>query len=165
MTFYDYAKSEFELYFKTQKPPKNDEEIKLRKNLEETIESIGMIVDQSIFDANVIRTFIDRMLRFRTFSPLTGADEEWELYKESDGESVQAYINKRCPSVIKYIDATSKEIAVDLNGIIFKDSLGNYYKDPNRARVIEFPYNPPITPEAVLDEEETKEKEETNNNE
>lgn len=160
MTFYEYAKSEFELYFKTQRPPKDDEEIRLRKHLEETIESIGMMVDQSIFDANIIRTFIDKMLRFRTFSPLTGADDEWELFDDGEEQPVKAYINKRCPSVIKYVDASGKELAVDINAIIFKDLNGKYYKDLNRAKIIEFPYNPPISPEEIIDEE----KEENKNN-
>lgn len=158
MTFNEYAKSEFELYFKSQKPAKDDKEVELRKNLEETIESIALIVDQSIFDAQVLRAFIDRMLKFRTFTPLTGADDEWELHDDGKDGSVQSYINKRCPSVIKFVEASGKETAVDLNGIIFKDGHGNYYKDPNRARVIEFPYNPPLTPEEVLDEEQKEEK-------
>lgn len=156
MTFNEYAKQEFELYFKTQRPAKDDDEQKLRQHLEETIESIGMIVDQSIFDANVLKAFIDRMMRFRTFSPLTGADDEWEEYVDDAEGSVKTYINKRCPSVIKYVDKTGKTFAVDINALIFKDVHGKYYKDLNRAKIIEFPYNPPISPEEVLDAEEEK---------
>jgi hypothetical protein len=160
MTFNEYAKKEFEIYFQNQKPPKDEDEVKMRKHLEETIESIGMIVDQSIFDSRVLLTFIERMLKFRTFYPLTGAEDEWEEYKEfQNPNGVKAYINKRCPSVIKYTDVKGGVTCVDINALIFKDSKGEYYKDLNRAKIIEFPYNPPINPEEVLNEEaKTEEK-------
>lgn len=168
MTYNEYAKKEFEVYFKNQKPVKDEQEEKLRKHLEETIESIGMIVDQSVFSANILRAFIDRMLRYRTFYPLSGEDDEWELLQDNEGDeegSVKAYVNKRCPTVIKYVEASGKETAVDLNALVFKDSNGRYFKDPSRAKVIEFPYNPPICAEEVLDEQKEEKEEETDSKE
>ncbi len=90
--------------------------------------------------AGYVLSALERLLRFKPISPLTGEDDEW--YDEEFG-SVQ---NKRCPSVFKRPDGT----CYDVDAIIVSDDGGITWFISNRFRKeVTFPYIVPTHPEKV----------------
>lgn len=92
------------------------------------------------FSANYALNVLERLLRFKPISPLTGEDDEWV----DTGHGIKR--NKRCSSVFKNADGT----AHDIDGIAVSDNGGITWFSSGRFRKeITFPYLPPIHPEKV----------------
>lgn len=92
---------------------------------------------------------VERLLRFKPISPLTGADDEWDEVHSQNG--VHTYQNKRCSSVFKNMDAQGNVISCeDIDGIIVSDNGGiTWFSSVNFRKIITFPYFPPIHAEKV----------------
>ncbi|QJQ31796.1 hypothetical protein GV829_04505 [Sphingomonas lacunae] len=75
--------------------------------------------------------YINAALRFEPFSPLTGADHEWN---DLGGGRWQ---NRRCSRVFKDPDGR----AYDIEGKVFEDATGRYTSQDSRVYVT-FPYVP-----------------------
>lgn len=92
---------------------------------------------------------LEKLLRFKPLSPLTGEDDEWTDVSRMSG--VPHYQNKRCSSVFK--EGKDGE-AYDIDGKVFwewcKDEDGKPYKSfytCRESRVpITFPYTVPDKP-------------------
>lgn len=101
------------------------------------------------FSASYALQCLEKLLRFKPLSPLTGEDDEWTDVAEISGKP--HYQNKRCGSVFK--DGKDGE-AYDIDGKVFwewyKDDDGNVYKSHYTAfesRVpVKFPYIVPDEP-------------------
>lgn len=108
------------------------------------------------FTANYALSIIDRLLRFKPISALTGEDDEWEDVSEYQ-EGRTLYQNKRCPSVFK-----DDKHAYFVEAKIFSDDNGEtWYTCKDSTIDIEFPFNVPLYPENVIrsKEEQNNEKE------
>ena len=94
----------------------------------------------SFFSFHYVLSILDRILRFKPITPLTGEDDEWvEVWSG-------VYQNKRCSSVFKDEDG----VAHDNDAVIVSDNGGITWFHSKRFRKnITFPYTPPIHPEKV----------------
>lgn len=95
-------------------------------------------------------SMLERLLRFKPISPLTGADDEWdEILTVRNG--VRVYQNKCCFSVLKEVDAQGNVIMCkDIDKIIVSDDGGFTWFSSNMFnKDITFPYFPPIKPEEI----------------
>lgn len=95
------------------------------------------------FSAGYILNILDRLLRYKPLSPLTGEDDEWLDCSEFGMNELQ---NKRCMSVFKRPDGT----AYWVEGKIFSEDGGKSWYTSKDSRVdIEFPFNVPLYSENV----------------
>lgn len=86
------------------------------------------------FSAGYALSVLDRLLRFKPLTPLTGEDDEWNEISHGTQQ------NKRCSSVFRNADGT----AHDIDGIIVSDNGGITWFSSGRFRKeVTFPYTPP----------------------
>lgn len=92
------------------------------------------------FSAGYALSILERLLRFKPLSPLTGEEDEW--YDTGHGRMQ----NKRCSSVFKNSDGTVH----DIDSIIVSDNGGITWFSSGRLRKdVTFPYSVPAHPEKV----------------
>lgn len=77
-------------------------------------------------------SFFSAMARFEPWTPLTGADSEWN---EVGNDTWQ---NNRCSHVFKEADGR----AYDINGRVFREPNGACYTNRDSRVFVEFPYTP-----------------------
>lgn len=83
---------------------------------------------------------INRLLRFKPITSLTGEDSEWMLVEDQEG----LLQNKRCFSVFKEADGD----CFDTDAVIFSKDGGLSWFHPQGLNMpIEFPYHPTPSPE------------------
>ena len=159
MGLLDYARVELK---KLEDDCKDDEEaLKMQKLVtEDAMSIIELFVKQSHsgFSASYILNLLDRLLRYKPLSPLTGNDDEWD---DCSAYGLPDLQNKRCPSVFKRPDGT----AYWTEGKIFSDDGGRSWYTSKDSRVdITFPFRVPLTSENVYvtptDDEEVDKDEE-----
>nr|DAT41916.1 MAG TPA: hypothetical protein [Caudoviricetes sp.] len=100
------------------------------------------------FSAMIVINLFDRLAKHKPLTPLTGEDWEWEkmsLGTDEDGDN-QAYINIRCPFIIKDSDG----MAYNTEGKIFSDDGVVWYTNKNSRIPITFPYSVPNEPVRVI---------------
>ncbi|SDI15160.1 hypothetical protein SAMN05192534_12338 [Alteribacillus persepolensis] len=94
------------------------------------------------FSASYAMQIIERILRFKPVTPLTGEDDEWNVVDE-DLEQ-----NKRCPSVFRY--NKDNKTAYNIDGKIFSEDGGETWYTCEDSHVsVTFPYTPE-EPERVI---------------
>lgn len=111
----------------------------MNRDILEIVEKFGS-QGHSGFSAGYALSLLDRLLRFKPISPLTGADEEWNEVSQG------LYQNKWCSSVFKNPDGTAHDndaIVVSDNGGITWFSSGRFRKE------VTFPYAVSTFPERV----------------
>ena len=135
MDLVEYAKSELVRI--------DRDEDGMQDKMNEDILSIVEIFSEqghSGFSAGYVRSALERLLRFKSLTPLTGEDSEWDEI----GNGKQQ--NKRCPSVFRNADGT----AYDIDGIIVSNNGEiTWYSSGRFTKKVTFPYVPPIHPERV----------------
>lgn len=67
-------------------------------------------------------SMLERLLRFKPITPLTGEDDEWNQISDNQWQ------NKRCSSVFKYADGSVE----DIDGIVYSDDGGITFWGSNR---------------------------------
>lgn len=100
------------------------------------------------FSAMIVINLFDRLAKHKPLTPLTGEDWEWKkmtLGTDEDGDN-QAYINIRCPFIIKDSDG----MAYNTEGKIFSDDGVVWYTNKNSRIPITFPYSVPNEPVRVI---------------
>ncbi len=96
--------------------------------------------DHSGFSAEYAVSVLERLLRLKPLTPLTGEDDEWMCTEFGD------YQNKRCSSVFKEANGT----CCDIDAVLVSDNGGITWCRSSRFRkIITFPYTVPIQPERV----------------
>lgn len=144
MSLVDFAKQELEQLEVT---CKDNEDLNMQKVINNDIlQVIETFSNQghSGFSANYALSIINRLLKFKPLSALTGEDSEWTKLDYTDDI---CYQNKRCFSVFK--DITGK--AYNTEGKVFSDDNGHTWYTSKDSRVyIEFPYNVPDEPERII---------------
>ncbi len=145
MSLVQYAESELDRIGMTDD---NDMNGMMRKHL---LHMVKEFADEghSGFSASYALQCLQKLLRFKPLSPLTGEDEEWTDVSSISG--VPHYQNKRCGSVFK--DGKDGQ-AYDIDGKVFwewaRDENGEPYKSYYtgfESRVpVTFPYDVPDEP-------------------
>ena len=143
MSLTDYAKSELE------RIPKDEDGMQdmINNDILEIIETFGE-QGHSGTSANYALSALDRLLRWKPLTPLTGEDDEWHMVSQTD--TYAAYQNKRCSSVFKDVYKNGSVSCVDNDAIVVSDDGGHtwcYMSDIKKE--ITFPYTPPIHAEKV----------------
>ena len=147
MDLVEYTKSELS---RLEKNDKDGEQKAINKSILEIIEVFNK-QGFSGFSAGYTTWVLDRLLRFRPLSPLTGEDNEWDPPRQQHANGVTVYQNKRCPSVFKAVDLDDNTVRYhDVDADIVSDNGGITWFTSRRFRKeIKFPYMPPVEPEKV----------------
>ncbi len=101
------------------------------------------------FSASYALQCLEKLLKFKPLTPLTGADDEWSDVSEMSGTT--HYQNKRCSSVFK--DGKDGE-AYDIDGKVFWEwirtedgrEIKSYYTGRESRVPVTFPYTVPDKP-------------------
>ena len=124
----------------------DEEALKMQKLVtKDVMDIITLFANQnhSGFSAGYVLNLLDRIMRFKPISPLTGEDDEWEDLSSLGMEDMQ---NKRCPSVFKRPDGT----AYWVEGKIFSNDGGKtWYTDSDSHVDITFPFDVPLHSENI----------------
>lgn len=135
MNITEYAKSELE---RLGKDKEGMQEL-INKDILEIVERFAS-QGHSGFSASYALSVLERLLRFKPLTALTGEEEEWNDLKWG------AWQNKRCNSVFKHEDGT----VTDVDGVVVSDNGGiTWFTRKDFQKQITFPYTPPIEPERV----------------
>lgn len=152
MSLIEFAKNELELLEKSCGDDK--EALAMQKAITRDVMQIVMtFVEQSHsgFSAGYILNLLDRLLRYKPVSALTGADDEWIDCSKLGMQDMQ---NKRCPAVFKRPDGT----AYWVEGKIFSDNGGkSWYTNGDSHVDITFPFEVPLHSENVYVDPKTEE--------
>lgn len=99
--------------------------------------------------AGYVMSVLERLLRFKPLTPLTGEDDEWTEVSDKMGQG--CFQNKRCSSVFKTTDEQGNTIEVyDIDAIAYSDNGGFTWFASSRFRKnVTFPYEPPTHPEKI----------------
>lgn len=93
------------------------------------------------FSASYAISFLERLLRFKPLTPLTGEDDEWNQINDD------RWRNNRFSEVFKNADGQ----AYWSQGKVFSDDGGESWYTSSESRVhIEFPFTVPNKPEYVI---------------
>ena len=118
----------------------------------DVLQIINTFVQQqhSGFSANYMLNILDRLLRYKPLTALTGEDDEWEDCSKYGMQDMQ---NKRCTSVFKRLDGT----AYWVEGKIFSEDGGkSWYTSKDSSVDITFPFDVPMHSENVYVEPSTE---------
>lgn len=134
---------------------KNDEEaLNMQKTVTKDVMQIVQIFTEqahSGFSSAYILDLLERLLRYKPLTPLTGDDDEWEDCSQFGINDLQ---NKRCPAVFKRPDGT----AYWVEGKIFSDDGGkSWYTSADSHVDIQFPFSVPLHSENIYVEPSSKE--------
>ena len=87
----------------------------------------------SEISAGYVMSVLERLLRFKPLTPLTGEDDEWTEVSDKMGQG--CFQNKRCSSVFKTTDAQGNTIEVyDIDAIAYSDNGGLTWFASSRFR-------------------------------
>lgn len=120
----------------------------INKNIIDIVELFAS-QGHSGFSAGYAMSILERLLRFKPITPLTGEDDEWNDVSDEMGR--KCFQNKRCSSVFKTTDAQGNFLEVhDIDGVAVSDNGGITWFTSNRFRKnVTFPYEPPTHPEKI----------------
>lgn len=98
--------------------------------------------------AKIVLRLFAKLASWCPLTPLTGADDEWEMIKNPDEieDNDILYQNKRCPHVYKRKNGT----AFDSEGIVFSTDGKIWYRTSKSNVNITFPYDVPVKQKRVL---------------
>lgn len=136
----EYAEKEMNIAW-----PESDEmQDAIKKDILEIIDVFSNQGHSGMTGAYTLRC-LDRLLRFKPLTPLTGADDEWG---EPHGPD-EAQQNKRCSSVFR--KRFDNKTAYDIDGKVFSSDDGKTFYSCRESNVpVIFPYLPPTEPECVI---------------
>lgn len=160
MIMHDYAKTEMDIAW----PEPDDAQAHIEEDI---LAVIDLFENQghSGMSASYTINILERLLRFKPLSPLTGEDDEWDEPCTNVFDKTVYQQNKRCSSVFRTNNDNST--AYDMDAKVFSEDGGKTFWSSYESRVpITFPYTPPTRPERIiLNQNELKdsEKEEKEN--
>ena len=145
----DYAKRELDILCQ---PDENGRKGPMQEMADKNVlDIVAMFAEQghSVISAPYVLSILDRVLRFKPITPLTGDDDEWN---DIGGGQEQ---NKRYASVFRYDHDNAT--AYDIDGKVFSDDGGRTFYSCRESSVpVTFPYMPPTHPERVILKEATE---------
>ena len=137
---HEYAEQEMALAW----PEPDEMQELIKKDILQILDTFSEQGHSGMSGAYVL-SCLDRLLRFKPLSPLTGSDEEWG---EPHGHDFTQQ-NKRCSSVfrINFDNGT----AYDIDGKVFSKDGGKHFYSCYESRIpVTFPYYPRTNPEHVI---------------
>lgn len=139
MSTVEYARHELELICHENEPMQQF----VNKNILEIVEQFS---EQGHSGSSASYTIfcLERLLRFKPLSPLTGAEDEWNDLGHGRKQ------NKRCSSVFRNENGTYNDIDAK---VISEDGGLTWYSCVECHKQIEFPYMPPTHPEKIYVED------------
>lgn len=151
MNMHEYAESEMAIAW-----PESD-------SLQDVIKSnvlsmIDVFAEQGHSGASAAYTLniLDRLIRFKPISPLTGDEDEWG--EPDSGSRDYCQQNKRCSSVFR-INFDNKT-AYDIDGRVFSDDGGKTFWSTYESRIpVSFPYTPSTRPERIILNQDSRKEE------
>jgi len=137
-----YAEDELNRIGMTEDSP-DEMNVMMRKHIVHMVKEFSE-EGHSGFSGRYALNILTKLLEFKPLTPLTGADDEWNLV--GDGH----WQNKRCSSVFKGVDGS----CYDIDGKVFwewyRDENGEavktYYTSKGCSVPVTFPYTPPDKP-------------------
>ena len=131
---YNYVKRELELL---EQNCEDESELEMQKMISNNILKIVKVFQEgghSGFSASYTVSLLERLLRFKPLTPLTGEDDEWVEVSDCQEQ------NKRCSEVFR--DIKDNSTAYTIGGKVFSDDNGEtYYSNSDSIVKITFPYN------------------------
>lgn len=120
----------------------------INKNILDIVELFAS-QGHGVLSAGYAMSVLERLLRFKPLTPLTGEDDEWINVSGEMGE--RYFQNKRCSSVFKTVDAQGNTIeAHDVDAIAYSDNGGlTWFTSSHFRKNVTFPYEPPTHPEKI----------------
>lgn len=135
MSMVEYAKRELDRIGKDEEGMQD----LINKNILEIVEKFSE-QGHTGFTAGYALSVLERLLRFKPITPLTGEPDEWNELHHGVRQ------NKRCPSVFQQEDGSYE----DIDAIVVSDNGGITWFSSGRFRKkVTFPYSPPTHPEKV----------------
>lgn len=148
MNIIEFSENELNLLLKN---CKDADAVQVQKEINSNIMEIVKLFAQqkySGFSAGYVLNIIERLLKYKPLTPLTGEDDEWEEVSISDTQKVLQ--NKRCPQVFKEINETNG-VVYDSEGKMFSSDNGHTWWHTSESRVnVTLPYSVPQSPENVI---------------
>lgn len=139
----DYAKRELDILCP---PDENGRKDPLQEMADKNVlDIVAMFAEQghSGMTASYVLNILERVLRFKPITPLTGADDEWKDVGRGQEQ------NRRCFSVFR--DNHDNATPYDIEGKVFSGDGGQTFYSCRESRVpVTFPYTPPTHPERVI---------------
>ena len=140
MRLLDYAKHEMEIAW-----PESDELQNRMKDGILTMVNVFSAQGHSGLSANYAINVLERLLRYKPITPLTGEESEW---KEAWGQRGTQQ-NRRCSSVFR--ENHDNSTAYDIDGRVFSDDGGRTFYSCSESKIpVKFPYMPKSKPEMVI---------------
>lgn len=128
---------------------KSSEELNTQTAINRSILDIVRVFSDQHFTGNTASyclEILNRLLKYKPLTPLTGNDSEWEDITQY-GSNDTCYQNKRYPAVFKDKDGK----AYDVESKIFSDDNGHtWYTSKESREYIDFPYEVPDRPKLVI---------------
>lgn len=120
----------------------------INKNILDIVELFASQGHSGI-SAGYAMSILERLLRFKPLTPLTGEDDEWTEVSDKMGQ--RCFQNKRCSSVFKTTDTQGNTIKVhDIDAIAYSDNGGlTWFTSSSFRKNVTFPYEPPTHPEKI----------------
>jgi len=146
MSLVSYAESELDRIGMTDDDDMNG---MMRKHLLHMVKEFSE-EGHSGFSASYALQCLEKLLRFKPLSPLTGEDDEWGDVSEVSGEPM--FQNKRCSSIFKH---GKDGEAYDIDGKVFwewytdketGEKHKSYYTGKGSRVPVTFPYTVPDKP-------------------
>ncbi len=124
----------------------NDDGDEMQARMNRHLLSMVKVFDDeghSGFSASYAVSMLERLLRMKPVTPLTGEDDEWN----DVGDGVEQ--NKRCSSVFR--KNRDNATAYNIDGKVFSDNGGRSWYTCRESHVpVAFPYTVPLCPERVI---------------
>ena len=150
MNMHDYAVREMDIAWPESDPMQDT----IKKNVLELIDTFAAQGHSGVSGSYVI-SILERLLRFKPITPLTGEDDEWgEPWGDKDTQQ-----NLRCSSIFRtHFDNST---ASDIHGKVFSDDGGKTFYSTRDSQIpVEFPYYPQTSAEKVILKNEEEDAEE-----
>lgn len=145
MSLHEYAEREMAIAW----PESDDMQDEIKKDILQIIDVFSEQGHSGMSGAYLLNV-LDKLIRFKPITPLTGDAKEWG--KPSGDDFCQQ--NKRCSSVFRRNFDNST--AYDIDGKVFSDDGGETFYSCRESRIpVVFPYMPKERPEHIV--RETKE--------
>lgn len=150
MNMHDYAVREMDIAW----PESDDIQDEIKKDALEIIDAFTAQGHSGISGSYLIGV-LERLLRFKPLTPLTGEDNEWS--KPWGDDNTQQ--NLRCSSIFRtHFDNST---AHDIHGKVFSDDGGKTFYSTRDSQIpVKFPYYPQTSAEKVILENKEEDSEE-----
>lgn len=137
---HDYAVKEMDIAWPEPDPMQDA----IKKDILEIVDTFSAQGHSGV-SAPYCIAILERLLRYKPITPLTGEDDEWDKpYGKNNTQQ-----NKRCSSIFR--ENFDNSTAHDIHGKVFSDDGGKAFYSTRDSQIpIEFPYYPQTSAKRVI---------------